>query len=159
MHSSLLVCKVRERFVALPLLHVVETMRPLPVESLAGTPSFIRGLSLVRGQPTPVVDAGLLLGEATTAAATGRFVSVRTEGPADAQARAGRSLALAVDEVRGVHRVAPDEFETLSPLLGPESAALVANVGKLDAALLLVLRTLRIVPEATWALIDAWSVR
>ena len=43
---------------ALPLEHVVETMRPLPVEPLGDAPRFILGLSIVRGEPIPVVDVG-----------------------------------------------------------------------------------------------------
>ena len=46
---------------AFPLHHVVEIMRPLPIKSVAGTPGFVRGVSVVRGAPTPVVDLKALL--------------------------------------------------------------------------------------------------
>ncbi|WP_189113601.1 chemotaxis protein CheW [Pilimelia terevasa] len=76
---------------ALPLEDVVETMRPLPVRPLADVPAYVRGVSVLRGVPVPVVDAAALVG-GEPAAAT-RFVSVRGS-------RGG--LALATGEVLGV---------------------------------------------------------
>src|SRR5688572_15607941 len=57
-----LICRVSTRVCALPLDAVVETMRPLVVEPVAGAPGFVSGLSIVRGEPIPVVDAARLLG-------------------------------------------------------------------------------------------------
>ena len=51
-----LVVMVGARACAIPLDHVAETMRPLPIEPVAGTPGFVRGVSVIRGAPTPVVD-------------------------------------------------------------------------------------------------------
>jgi purine-binding chemotaxis protein CheW len=78
---------------AIPLEHVVETMRPLPVLPLAGAPQLVLGLAVVRGRPLPVVDAAALFGGSAPAAA-GRFVSLRAPG---------RQLVLAVGAVDGVH--------------------------------------------------------
>ncbi|HEU4347578.1 MAG TPA: chemotaxis protein CheW, partial [Actinoplanes sp.] len=59
---------------ALRLDEVIETMRPLGIRPLAGTPPYIRGISIIRGVPTPVVDvARLLAGESAEVA---RFVAV-----------------------------------------------------------------------------------
>jgi purine-binding chemotaxis protein CheW len=65
--QSTLLCRVRERLCALPLAHVVETMRPLPIEPLGGMPGFVQGIAIIRGAPVPVVDAGALLGSAGAA--------------------------------------------------------------------------------------------
>jgi chemotaxis signal transduction protein len=50
-------------------------MRPLPVERIAGMLSFVRGVSIIRGVPTPVVDLGVVLG--TPGEAVDRFVTLR----------------------------------------------------------------------------------
>jgi purine-binding chemotaxis protein CheW len=36
-------------------------MRPLPIKPIAGTPGFVRGVSIIRGAPTPVIDLKALL--------------------------------------------------------------------------------------------------
>jgi chemotaxis signal transduction protein len=38
------------RFSGLPLEHVVEVMRPLPLEQVAEAREFVRGMSIVRGK-------------------------------------------------------------------------------------------------------------
>src|ERR1700733_14675484 len=95
-----LLFRVRARLCALPLAHVVETMRPLPVEAMAGAPRCVRGLAIIRGAPIPVVDVAELLGEGSVQTDTGtrsqpaaRFVAVKV---------ADRGIALAVDGVLGV---------------------------------------------------------
>lgn len=40
---------------ALDLAQVVEIMRPLPIERVAGAPDLVRGLAVIRGVPVPVV--------------------------------------------------------------------------------------------------------
>lgn len=136
-----LICRVQTRLCALPLAQVVETLRPLPVEPLAGAPAFVQGLCVIRGAPRPVVDAARLLG--TQAGSGGspdaRFVSVR--------AGAGQ-VALAVDAVLGVRRVPPESLQDLPPLLQEAGAEAVAAIGRLDAELLLVLRSSRLLPAA-----------
>jgi hypothetical protein len=47
--SSVFVVRVGARVCALPLHHVVETMRPLPIDPVVGTPAFISGVSVIRG--------------------------------------------------------------------------------------------------------------
>ena len=57
-----LIFRVLDRLCALSLGHVVETMRPLPIEPLAAAPHFVLGLATIRGSQVPVVDAGRLIG-------------------------------------------------------------------------------------------------
>ncbi len=140
----LLMCRVHSRVCGLPLEHVGETMRPLPVEPIAGAPDFVRGLAVVRGIAIPVVDAARLLGGA--GAEPERFVIVRA---------VERRVALAVDGVIGVRRVAAADLHALPPLLGDEATGgIVAAIGTLDAALLLVLRGARLVPDSAWATLE-----
>lgn len=131
-----LVCRVQARLCALPLEHVVETMRPLVVEPMAGAPSFVLGLTVVRGEPLAVVDAARLMGMAD--APIGRFVTV---------AVGVRRIALAVGDVAGVRRLPPGSLRALPPLLHEAAGDVVDAVGLLDAELLLMLRSARLLPD------------
>ena len=131
-----LVCRVRTRLCALPLGCVVETMRPLPVEPLAGAPAFVRGLALIRGVPLPVVDAARLLGDPEEPC--GRFVVVDT---------GSRRVALAFGSVLGVRALAATTLHPPAPLLGEAHAEVVAAIGRLDSELLLVLGNTRILVD------------
>jgi len=143
---SLLICRVGSRLCGLPLAHVVETMRPLPVEPLAHLPSFVDGLSLIRGRPTPVIDARRLLGADGEPGARARFVTLDL---------AERSAALAVDAVLGVRDIDVAELAQLPALLRDTQNDLVAALGTLDHELLVVLERSRLLPEAVWAAVDA----
>jgi len=135
-----LICRVAARLCALPLAHVVETMRPLPVEAVTGAPHFVRGLAVIRGVPVPVVDTAHLLGAQATSA--DRFVTVVV---------GERRVALAVDSVLGVREVPADSLHQLPPLLHDAGADVVAEIGLLDAELLLVLSSARLLPDDSWA--------
>lgn len=127
------------RVCAVPLEHVMEVMRPLPVEPLAGAPAFVAGLAVIRGQATPVLDLDALLGgnSAAIPAASGRFVTLRV---------ANRPIALRVDAVLAIQPLAADRLAALPPLWqGPHPPAVTA-LGTLDRELLIVLETARLLP-------------
>jgi purine-binding chemotaxis protein CheW len=142
--SQSLVCRVRTRLCALPLERVIETLRPLPIEPLSGAPPFVCGVSIIRGEPLPVVDAGLVLG-AGRARAT-RLVTLKLDG--------ARGAALAVDAVIGVRAFERSALSELPPLLREAAAETVVALGSLDRELLLLLESGRLVPEAVFASID-----
>jgi purine-binding chemotaxis protein CheW len=123
------------RFSGLPLEHVVEVMRPLPLEQVAEAREFVRGMSIVRGEPVPVVDARRLLGGGE-AAPGGRLVTLRV---------GARSVALHVDDVLGVRLIAVELLREVPPLLGHASEARMA-LGALDGRLLEVLDAARLLP-------------
>jgi purine-binding chemotaxis protein CheW len=139
-----LICRVQARLCALPLAHVVETMRPLPVEAVVGAPHFVRGLAVIRGAPVPVVDTARLLGAQDAPA--DRFVTVNA---------GERRVALAMGSVLGVRAVPAGSLHPLPPLLHEASADVIAAIGLLDAELLLVLHSARLLPEDVWAAGDA----
>lgn len=139
-----LLCRVGTRYCALPLACVLETMRPLPVEPLAGMPSFVRGVSVIRGALVPVVDASALLGSAD-GALRGRFVTIRS---------GARRVALAVDEVLGIHEFPRAALQELPPLVREASAEVVSALGTLDRELLLVLHAAHLVPEDVWQVLN-----
>jgi purine-binding chemotaxis protein CheW len=135
-----LLCRVRSWLCALPVAHVEETMRPLPVEALAAAPAFVKGLSIIRGMPMPVVDAGGLLGGRDEPRSR-RLVVLRLDG---------RRVALAVEDVLGVRAIPTASLRELPPLLRDASREAISAVGALDAELLIVLRTGHLVPESAW---------
>ena len=132
-----LLCRVGALLCALPLEHVVEVMRLLPIETVAAAAPPVRGLSLIRGAPVPVVDAGVLLGERTARAE--RLVTIRI---------GERRVALAVESVAGIRPIAARALHGLPPLLHDAARETVAAIGTLDAQLLFFLNAARIVPPA-----------
>jgi purine-binding chemotaxis protein CheW len=141
-----LVCRVGDLLCALPLVHVGETMRPLPIEPLAGVPAFVSGLAVVRDRPTPVIDASALLCDQPSVPQ--RFVTVRP-GP--------HAFILAVDAVVGVRTLPPDVAGELPALMRTARLAAVASAGALDGELLLLLESARLVPDEAWLAIERRS--
>jgi purine-binding chemotaxis protein CheW len=130
-----------------PVEHLIETMRPLPVAGLPSAPPFVRGVARIRGAAVPVVDVGTLLGEAEPAA-SGRFVTVKA---------GDRPVALAVEAVLGLRTLPGASFGVLPPLLGQAEAGVVGALGALDGELLVVLNAARSVPDPVWRALEAGS--
>jgi purine-binding chemotaxis protein CheW len=137
---TFLICRSGPRAFAVGLRHVLETMRPLPLDTLPDMPPFVSGTSLVRGTPVPVVDAAKLFGDSGVAA--GRLVVLEL---ADR-----RRVALAVEQVVGVREIEPDALFDAPALLREASAERVLAMGLLDGGLLMVLQTALLVPQAVW---------
>jgi purine-binding chemotaxis protein CheW len=86
----------------------------------------------------PVVDVGALLGSSEPPRPT-RFITL---------AIGKQSVALAVEGIVGVRLLAEEALEELPPLLRDASLDAIERIGTLDASLLVVLRTARIVTDA-----------
>lgn len=130
-----LVCRAGRRLVALPVERIAEVMRILPVERIAGAPTYVRGLSIVRGGPVPVVDLGLMLDGAAGDAK--RLVTVKA---------ADRLVALAVDDVVGLMDFTGQTLGRLPPLLHDIGTEAIAAIGARDAELIVFLQASRLVP-------------
>jgi purine-binding chemotaxis protein CheW len=126
------------RICALPLSHVIETMRPLPVEPIQGVPFFVQGVSIIRGIPTPVISLGAVLGAGDDAAE--RFITLRLDD---------KQVALAVNAVLGVRELDPT-LEALPPLLQGASKYATETISTLDRHLLTVLQTGWELPDEVW---------
>jgi len=141
-----LVCRVATRSCAIPIGAVIETVRPRPIEPIAGAPAFVAGLAVVRGAPVLVVDAAqLLCPEPGRTGRAARFVTLRT---------APQPIALAVDAVLGVRWLASEQLSALPPLAGAVAPDAIAAIGALDARLVVVLEAARLVPPAVLDLVD-----
>ena len=123
---------------AVPCVHVVETMRPLPVVALDTMPAYASGVATIRGVATPVVDLAALLGR-TGGPPPSRFVTVRA---------GDRVVAIAVDEVIGLTRYAAGEFIDRPPLLSDADHPLIQSLAIKDRSLHLVLDAARLVDTA-----------
>lgn len=147
--ATCLVFRASRLLCALHLDEVVETMRPLAVQPLAGTPPFVRGITIMRGVPAPVIDVAAAL--AGTEAPVHRFVAVRTDrGP----------IAFATGEVLGIRPVTDVDTERQhSSLLGVTPTRLVAAVATLDTEPLFLLQSMRLVPDEVWAAAAGTVVR
>jgi purine-binding chemotaxis protein CheW len=120
-------------------------MRPLPVEPIPGVPSFVQGVSVIRGIPTPVVDLGAVLGSPRER--TERFVTIRV---------GEKQVALSVNAVLGVRDL--DTIMTireLPPLLQRALKDVVEMIGTLDQQVLMVLQTGWELPDAVWQALTA----
>jgi purine-binding chemotaxis protein CheW len=135
-----LVVTASSKAYAIPIADVVETMRPLPIERMAGVPNFLLGLSVIRGAPVPVVDLEAVVGVGRTEAIS-RFVSLKL---------GERRVAVAVGAVIGIRELDAASVEDMPPLLRDARAEVIEAIGVLDARLLLVLRASRLLPEDIW---------
>jgi len=139
--SALLVFRAHPYLCGVPLLHVLETMRPLPIADLNGMPGFVLGLSVIRGTPIPVVDAGSLLGKGRNRQIT-RFVTLRIGD--------GRWIALAVGEVLGIREMGQALLQEIPPLLQSAGSDAIEAICSLEAELLIVLQASKILCEDVW---------
>jgi len=142
--QAVVLCLVGSIMCALPLTHVLETLRPLPVEAISGTAHFIAGVSIIRGRAVPVVDLARVLGNTSSEEAT-RWLVVKV---------GDRHAALAVGKVVGIRSLESASVFELPPLLSGVSLEAVAAVGALDARLLLVLETSKVIPPSGWTILE-----
>ena len=138
MASELLLLRSGRRLCALSVSCVDEIMRPMPVESLPGAPPFVRGLSIVRGRPTPIVDLRAILGD-DDRSSPGRLVTVRVE--------TNRRVGLLVDDVMGIRDAKALVREAPPSLLQEAASEIVEELARLDDALLTILRAGNLYPE------------
>jgi purine-binding chemotaxis protein CheW len=138
--GAVLLVRVPSAVCALPISEVVETMRPLPVSPLSEAPDFVGGIAIIRGVPTPVVELGALF-QAGERPLAGRFITVRS---------GGHTIALAVQSVIGVAELDRLDVSSLPPLMANARTDVIEAIGRLDAELLVMLQTVRLVPESIW---------
>lgn len=135
---TVLVARAGEFACGIPLPHVAEVMRPLPIESLTGAPHGVVGISMIRGNPAPVVNlAALLTGEENG-----------TNWPRLVTVLAGtRTVGMLVEGVTDVREIPADHFATLPPLWQGDRPPAVTAVGALDRELFFVLDSMKLLPD------------
>lgn len=143
-NTGFLTLRAAGRHCAIPVAAVIEVLRPLPVEPLAGVPSFLLGLALVRGQPVPVVDLGGVLDQQLRPAS--RWLHLRLEQ---------RRLALAVEAVGRVEQLAEVDWQPLPCVFDGEATAAVTQLAERDRYLLTQLNVMRLLSEPLWQRIES----
>ncbi len=133
--NQALIARVGALTCAIPIEHVVETMRPLPVDPVADAVPYVLGLAVIRGEPTLVIDTARLL--STVRVTPSRFVIVRA---------GARKVALTFDEVRGVQGFGAT-LQGMPPLAASTTAvgAVIRAIAAVDAELVVVLEAARLV--------------
>ena len=101
---------------------------------MTGAPAGVKGLAVVRGEPIPVIELGALFDGGSTECT--RFVSI---------VAGSRRISLAVDSVLGVREVDVASIQDLPPLFAHGGNHAVATIGMVDAELLMVLKSARLV--------------
>ena len=124
--------------VALPLTHVQETMRPLPIVPLRDTIPCVLGLTVIRGASVAVVDLGGLLGREEATDFFSRFVTLEV---------GGHGVAVAVDGVESVVSLDQSALSMLPPLLTHAGGDAVRAISLADHKLLLVLEATKLLPH------------
>jgi purine-binding chemotaxis protein CheW len=119
-------------------------MRELPIAPLVGVPQYVRGVSVIRGIPTPVVDLGAFLG--TPQHGGGRFVNIRV---------GERRVALSVDAVLGVRTINMSAMPEIPPLLHGASREIIESMDMLDAEFLTILKSGWELPDEVWRALAA----
>lgn len=143
-----LVVRVGSRCCALPLESVIEVMRPLPTERVKNMPTYVGGITMIRGFLVPVVDLGALFGNSNDLA-TGRFVLLRL---------GERRVAIAVEEVFGVRYLNNLALQSFPALMQDAYAELVAAIEIRDREFVYVLRSTHIVPDDLWQWFESREV-
>ncbi len=135
--DSYLLCRAGGHLCAMPIDRIIETMRVLPIETLSSTAGFVRGMSLIRGAPVPVVELARLFDTSETLPQRLVTINVGTG-----------IVALLVDAVLGIRLIAADSIKALPPVLRDAAGETVSAIGILDAELLLFLGDLRLISES-----------
>ena len=144
-YRPFLICRCNGWRCALPLEHVVETMRPLPVAPVAGAPDFVLGVAVVRGALAPVVDLTRVLG-AQADTRPQRFVTLRV---------GARQVALALESVIGVVTLPAALIQDTPPLTRTAAPGAVASITTHDAELLAVIEGSRLLSDDAWRVLEA----
>jgi purine-binding chemotaxis protein CheW len=139
--GAALIARVGALACAIPIEHVVETMRPLPVDPIGAMPAYVLGVSIIRGAPTLAIDLAALLGVAGDRAT--RFVVVRSGE--------SRRVALAVDAVVEVRELA-HQLGELPPLLHADA---IRSIAAADRGLVVVLEATRAIAPEVWSAMEA----
>lgn len=148
-----LLCQVDSSYLAIPISHVIEVTRPLPVTRLPDAPSWLMGVAVLRGIATPVVDARKLLAAAAPSGraspeprAASRWVALRIEN---------RRAALAVDSVERAQELAPEIRGEVPPLLSGTRP--ITAIGTLDSKLLMVLEGGRLLADSALSGLEGYA--
>jgi chemotaxis signal transduction protein len=129
-----LLCRTGPHHFALPVPPVIEIMRLLPIESVAGAPPFVHGICIIRGVPVAVIDTAAFFGSKSTRYE--RLVTVRT---------GQRIVAFAAEAILAVEAIPAETLGELPPLLRNDDT--LAAIAARDQDLLFFLHAARAIAD------------
>jgi purine-binding chemotaxis protein CheW len=143
-----LLCQVDTSYLALPISHVIEVSRPLPLTRVVDAPEWIAGVAVMRGMVTPVIDARRLLGSPPAGGddRASRWVALRVDR---------RRVALSVDAVLRAGALPEADRTEITPLVA--SSPLFSALGTLDAKLLLVFSGARLLAQDAASAVEGYA--
>lgn len=133
-HCQFLTFFVAREEYAIDVLRVREVVGVAPITRVPSTPRDVRGVVNLRGSVVPVVDLGLRFGSGELTP-TERTCIVVVE-PAE---HTDRVVGLMVDSVNRVVTLAPGDVVPVPPFGTRASTEMLAGMGVVDAAFVLIL--------------------
>jgi purine-binding chemotaxis protein CheW len=127
---------------------VREIMRALALTAMPDAPAYVSGVAIIRGEPTPVLDLGVLLGGTPVRAQ--RFISLHVpqSAPSAHRPQIQSSCALAVERVDGIRLMPEAQIQGLPSLLQGAEASMVQAISRQSASLLMLLDSMRLMSLA-----------
>lgn len=139
--DAYLIFRALGQLCALSAVHVDETMRPMKMRHMENAPSFVAGLSVIRGMAYPIIDLRKLFG-VNSEELPKRLIAIRVGDT--------RRVGLLVDEVLGLCPANALGFQPLPPILQQARAEAIESLAMLDGELLQVLNNGQFVPDSVW---------
>lgn len=139
--DAYLIFRALGQLCALSAEHVDETMRPLKLLPIDSAPSFVAGLSVIRGIAYPIVDLRKFFGIDANELPK-RLIAIRVGET--------RRVGLLVDEVLGLRPASALGLQPLPPILRMARSEVIESLSMLDGELLQVLRKGQFVPDSVW---------
>lgn len=148
MNQFYLTVKIGNKYASINIQDINETLRPLTLEAFANLPSFILGLSTIRGIQTPVMSLKKFL-EGTHQENNNSSNEVKKLIWVTLKVN-GLQVAIEVDSISGIFEIPTDALQNMPPLLAHAHSDSIALCGMLDNNLLLILQSTRLIPKEVW---------
>jgi purine-binding chemotaxis protein CheW len=131
MENQLVVFNLANEHYGVDIAAVDGIVEMKPITAVPRAPSFVEGITNLRGEVLPVIDLrkrfGLPVGEITKET---RIVNVEMDGT---------KVGMVVDAVTEVLRVAEEDVEPPSPIVSTVDSAFIIGIAKVDERLVILL--------------------
>ncbi|VAW71300.1 hypothetical protein MNBD_GAMMA12-2363 [hydrothermal vent metagenome] len=126
--SKFLIFEVGNVDYGIQAIDIREIVRYEPIQKLSKLPSFILGITSIRGEKIAVIDMSILLGNTKTITRTSKscyIVALVTSGSKQV------SVCLMIDSLREVVKISDDNINTTPTVAGHEQAPHLLGLGRI----------------------------